>query len=198
MLAEWALSGEFEKNKIRESIIDCSKSFYGSSNVPTAQKGLQNEYVVALCVMSQYEKKLIYRDKNSFLPEPNDVCLQHLHSILGESITLLHQPRRGAALTWCEHANGLTSTATPGCHTHTYTAYTDTHRGESRQTDIWHKNKMPTKTKAAVSAAVSIIPTTSFHWATIRPLLNSNWGKICLFHSSTHKQSRSTQGAQTS
>lgn len=59
----------------------------------------------------------------------------------GEGITLPHLPQRRAALTWCEHANGLTSTATPGFHTHTYSTDKDTHRARLTQKQDADNNK---------------------------------------------------------
>lgn len=57
----------------------------------------------------------------------------------GEGITLPHLPQRRAALTWCEHANGLTSTATPGFHT--YSTDKDTHRARLTQKQDADNNK---------------------------------------------------------
>lgn len=96
-----------DHTSIREFITDCSKSLYDSTNFPTAH----NEYAVVLCVLSQYEKKLIYQDKESFLAETN------VFPSTQEGITVLRLAPRREALTWCEHANGLTSSATPGNHT---------------------------------------------------------------------------------
>lgn len=82
-----------------------------------------------LWAASQYEKKLIYQYRDCFCFTSNsfNTCRQHFAGKKEEGISLLHLPRRRAALTWCEHANGLTSTATPGLHTNTHSTYIDTH-----------------------------------------------------------------------
>lgn len=48
------------------SIIDRSKSFDASDYFPTAREGLQTENAVVPRVMSRYEKKLIFQDKDGF------------------------------------------------------------------------------------------------------------------------------------
>lgn len=55
-------------------------------------------------------------------------------------ITVCPLPKMGKALTWWEHANGLTSPATPGLHTHTvHTVHR--HTQESRQIDFRYEKR---------------------------------------------------------
>ncbi len=70
-----------------------------------------------------------------------------------KGITLLHLPRRRAALTQCEHANGLTSSATPDPHTHIYSTFMYSQREEASGR-MFNKNKMLTMTKAIVRTGI--------------------------------------------
>lgn len=109
---------------IRDSIIDCGKSCYSSSNAPAANYKMNMLWFYGLSL----KRKSFPRTKRVFFHKIMMFYLWAIHMELewGEGIIPLHLPRRGAALTQCEHANGLTSTTTSGLHTYTYT--TNTHR----------------------------------------------------------------------
>lgn len=79
----------------------------------TAQISLQpimNMLWYCACCLSM-KRNSFTKTKRVFLAETN------VFPSTQEGITVLRLAPRRAALTWCEHANGLTSSATPGNHT---------------------------------------------------------------------------------
>lgn len=121
------LSGEFKKDTMNTlgSLLLTVANLAAAAAMPLQpHKELQDEHAGVL--WSQFEKKVIYQNKESSLPQNNDVLLvSNTHRAEGRRRNHLPSP---AALTQCEHANGLTSTTTSGLHTHTHTHRTNTHR----------------------------------------------------------------------